>query len=163
MFYLGAPMREIPKARLFVRQQARPRAIAVLHSAASAPDKTWPAENFVALADELLCRSGLMPVFIGGAADDLTPFERFEVVRGAPLEQVKSLIAEASLFIGNDSGPAHMAAALDVPLVVMFGPSDSVIWGPWKAPAETLVARGPIDSIEVEQVLAAVERLGVAA
>ena len=43
---------------------------------------------------------------------------------GAPLAEVKSLLAGASLFVGNDSGPAHMAAAFGVPVVVIFGSSD---------------------------------------
>ncbi len=36
------------------------------------------------------------------------------------------------LFVGNDSGPTHLAAALSVPVVVLFGSSDSALWSPWK-------------------------------
>jgi ADP-heptose:LPS heptosyltransferase len=47
------------------------------------------------------------------------------------LGQLAAALAEARLFVGNDSGPAHMAAALSRPLVVVFGSSSSTIWGPW--------------------------------
>ena len=49
--------------------------------------------------------------------------------------QFAAALAEARLFVGNDSGPAHMAAALGRPLVVIFGSSSSPIWGPWQPQA----------------------------
>ena len=67
------------------------------------------------------------------------------------------------VFIGNDSGPAHIAAAFNLPLVVLFGESDPVIWAPWRARARTLVAGGPMDRISTESVLEAVQALEVAA
>jgi heptosyltransferase-3 len=79
------------------------------------------------------------------------------------MPQIKSLISGASFFVGNDSGPAHMAAAFGVPPVVIFGPSDPVIWGPWGIRGEVLKAEGPIGAVDVSQVTAAVDRLRVAA
>ena len=155
IFYLGAPRQEIPRARLFA-EPLPPRV--VLHPFASAPDKTWPASRFAALAEEL----GERAIFIGGASDDFTHFQRFDTVAGAPLSHIKSLLAGASLFIGNDSGPAHIAAAFGVPTVVLFGASDPVIWGPWRTSAE-IIAADDIHSITVDRVLAAIERLQVAA
>lgn len=163
IFYLGAERCEVPKAKLFATGTVEPRPIAVIHPLASAPDKTWPAENFVAIAACLRDRWRLEPVFIGAATDNLDAFREFKTIAGASLAEIKSLIASASLFIGNDSGPAHMAAALDTPLVVLFGNSDPVIWAPWKATAEALIAEGPIQSILADQVLMAVERLPVTA
>ncbi len=94
---------------------------AVIHPFASRPDKTWPAERFVEVARKL---SGLEPVFLAGPGDDTAPFESFRVLKNEPLARVKSLMSGASLFIGNDSGPAHIAAAFGVPVVVLFGSSD---------------------------------------
>ena len=53
---------------------------------------------------------------------------------------MKTLISKATLFVGNDSGPAHMAAAFGVPSVVLFGPSKPAIWGPWRTESEIIVA-----------------------
>ena len=69
-------------------------------------------------------------------------------MQGAPLSEIKILLAGASLFVGNDSGPAHMAAAFGVPAVVIFSASDPEIWGPWRTAGE--VVRAPAG---VEQVL----------
>jgi ADP-heptose:LPS heptosyltransferase len=150
MFYLGAPTTEIPRAKLFSVGQASGLP-AVIHPFASSPAKTWPAANFLALAEHLNdC------IFIGGPTDDLTPFHSFRTLAGAPLSEIKSLLAGASLFIGNDSGPAHMAAAFGVPSIVMFGDSDREIWGPWRTPSEILDI-----SAGVDQAIEAVARLRV--
>jgi ADP-heptose:LPS heptosyltransferase len=158
MFYLGAERMEIPGAKLYAGGGGS-EALVVMHPVASAPDKTWPAQKFLAVARRLQMET----VFIGGASHDLRAFGEFRTMAGAPLGDIKSLLSRACLFIGNDSGPAHMAAALGVPSVVIFGASDAEIWGPWKAAAEALVARGPIEEVEEGEVLKAVERLRVVA
>jgi ADP-heptose:LPS heptosyltransferase len=92
----------------------------------------------------------------------LAPFAAHRTVIGAPLTEIKSLMAGASLFVGNDSGPAHMAAAFQVPVLVIFGASDPDVWYPWRTRSEMLVARGRIGALPVAEVLAALERLRVA-
>src|SRR6185437_14705481 len=57
-------------------------------------------------------------------------------VSAAPLGEIAKLMRDASFFAGNDSGPAHVAAAFGVPQVVFFGPSDSEVWAPWRTPVE---------------------------
>jgi ADP-heptose:LPS heptosyltransferase len=159
MFYLGAPRTEIPRAKLLLsRPLSAPSRRIVIHPFASAPEKTWPAANFLRIAQEL----GRAAVFIGGAGDDFAPFRGFETLAGASLGEVKALLAGASLFVGNDSGPAHMAAAFGVPSVVLFSASDPIVWAPWKTPAETIVV-DDIRSLAAGRVIAAVERLRVAA
>jgi len=179
VFYLGAPVTEIPRAKLVptpplpdgrgsVRsRRTEPRtsesgAYAIIHPFATTAGKSWHASGFLAVAQHLK-DSGLEPVFIGGAADDFSPFGAFRAVSGAPLSEIKSLIAAASLFVGNDSGPGHMAAALGVPAVVIFGASDPAIWGPWRTASETVSAPGGIAEVGVAQVLDALARLRVPA
>jgi len=159
MFYLGVPVCEIPRARLFATGGGVANS-AVIHPVAATPEKAWSAEGFLAVARHLQA-AGLEPVFIGGAGDDLTPFSAWRTLAGAPLAEVKSLLAGASLFVGNDSGPAHMAAAFGVPVVVLFGASDPVVWAPWRTAAAVLTASGGICTIEVRRVIDAIERLGV--
>ena len=188
MFYLGAPVTEIPRAKLVpeeggrgpgaggrisepnVRSECFPRPpapgirppFAVIHPVAATPEKTWRADGFLAVA-EYLKESGLEPVFIGGAGDDLSPFRRYRTIAGAPLSEIKTLLSTASLFVGNDSGPAHMAAAFGVPEVVIFGNSDPAIWGPWRTVSEVIAAPGGITRVETAQVLDALQRLRVTA
>lgn len=159
MFYLGVPRTEIPRAILFATGSAGPGSYAILHPVASKPEKTWPAENFVAVASRLQ-REGLHPIFIGGPGDDMSRFAAFRTITGAPLGEIKSLLAGASMFIGNDSGPAHMAAAFGVPSVVLFGPSDHEVWAPWKTDAVVLKSED-IREIRVAQVTGALAGLMV--
>lgn len=130
MFYLGVPPSDIPRASLYAENPETGNNV-VLHPFASQTGKVWSAENFVLVAQRLQT-SGLSPVFIGGTNDDLSPFAAYRCLAGAPLENIKNLIAGASLFIGNDSGPAHIAAAFGKPVMVFFGASDLNTWRPWK-------------------------------
>jgi ADP-heptose:LPS heptosyltransferase len=155
IFWLGVPTQEIPRAKLFADPTPDRRPYAVIHPFAARPDKTWPAERFVEIAASL----NLDPIFLAGPTDDLTPFEKFETSRES-LSVTKSLIAGASLFIGNDSGPAHIAAAFGIPVVVLFGPSDPVTWSPWRTELQVLKSPSVTD-ISTPQVLAAIELLNL--
>jgi ADP-heptose:LPS heptosyltransferase len=163
MFFLGAPQGDIPRARLFATTPAPGPPYAVIHPVASAPSKTWPAERFLAVAEHLRHALDVEPVFVGGARDDLAPFRPYRVLAGAPLAEVKRLLSGAALFLGNDSGPAHMAAAFGLPVVVLFGDSDAGVWHPWKTAAEVLRGPSGIASIPTGEVVSALDRLRVRA
>ena len=109
--------------------------IAVIHPVAATPAKTWPAANFLELAAHLRIRRP-RPGLHRRPADDLTPFAARP--SSPSLADLKALLARAALFVGNDSGPAHMAAAFGLPVVVLFGPSDREIWGPWRTVNQVL-------------------------
>jgi heptosyltransferase III len=157
MFYLGVPPTEIPRARLFAKPQPSIRPYAVLHPIASASDKTWPSSNFLAVAEHLDKRLSLEPVFIAGPGESLDAFAQYRTFAGAPLEEIKSLLSGASLFVGNDSGPAHMAAAFGLPVVVLFGSSDPDIWRPWRTESSVLTNRAGINSIGFAKAVEAIE------
>ena len=158
MFWLGVPASGIPRARLIARGKPNLPPYAVLHPFASAPEKAWPLENFVSVATRLRAQ-GLQPVIVAGPADDDSPFDAFEVYRNASLREVKNLMSGAALFLGNDSGPAHIAAAFGVPVVVLFGPSNPVTWSPWRTEARVLTSPGSIAGISADEVLAAADAL----
>ncbi len=158
MFWLGVPRTEIPRARLIAGKEPAYLPYVVLHPFASAPPKAWQLERFVEVAARLQS-AGLEPMILAGPGDDASAFGPFQVFRNAPLAEVKNLMAGASLFIGNDSGPAHIAAAFGVPVVVLFGPSNPVTWAPWRTEALVLTSRGSIDEISIDEVMAAAETL----
>ena len=155
MFWMGVPRQEIPRASLYADPGQARAPYAVIHPFASAPEKAWPAERFLETARNL----SLEPVFLAGPSDDLTPFKQFPTSRES-LATAKSLISGASLFIGNDSGPAHIAAAFGVPVAVLFGPSNPVTWAPWRTEAQVLTSPS-MAGIAVRDVLDAVEALKV--
>ncbi len=160
LFWLGVPRQEIPRASLYTSGPRKvPRAI--IHPFASAPEKAWPVDRFVALAQWLRDDLKLPVTIIGAESDDFSPFTQFELLRGAGLSDLKRAIQSATLFVGNDSGPAHMAAAFGLPVLVLYGSSDPVVWAPWRTRAETIIAPDGLAAVPVEQVRDAVQRLEV--
>jgi ADP-heptose:LPS heptosyltransferase len=163
-FALGVPMEPIPPSRLtpgdFPEQAAAfgPR-YAVIHAYAALPEKCWPLERFAEVA-RYLALWNITPVFLAGPDDDTSSVTGQQVFRG-PLNQAKAVLSKAALFLGNDSGPAHMAAAFHVPSVVLFGPSKPAIWGPWRTESEIVVAPEGLANVPVSRVIAAVERLRI--
>jgi heptosyltransferase III len=157
MFWLGVPPSEIPRAKLIAEPAPALPPYAVIHPFASSPDKTWRPERFVEVARRL---SGLEPIFLAGPGDDTAPFESFRVWKNEPLARVKSLMSGAALFIGNDSGPAHIAAAFGVPVVVLFGSSEPTTWAPWRTESEVLSG---LANVSCDRVLTAIEALKVRA
>lgn len=157
-FYLGLPRREIPRAHLFVSaahetwwQEKRVslrigegQDYALVHPTALFATKQWAPEHFARLGAYLEREAGLVPVYSCGPAESavLDAVERLasEPIRrleGASLGQFAAALSRTRLFVGNDSGPAHMASALGRPSVVIFGSSSSQIWGPWPRPAQS--------------------------
>ncbi len=163
MFYLGVPISPVPRANLSPspeRSRYAPKGpFAVIHPFATTPDKTWPSEFFLELARYIEQNLGLEVVFLGGPDDDPANFRERRTVAGTPLDETIRFIRDAAFFAGNDSGPAHIAAAFGIPQLVFFGPSDSEVWAPWQTPSEILKANGPIRSISIDQSLQALERL----
>lgn len=133
MFHLGVPVSAVPRAKLRAEPPQRERPYAVLHVAALFATKEWPLDRFRSIGHFLEGR-GLEPVFISapGRGDMFSGLSRFTCLDDLTLNDLKSLISGARLFVGNDSGPAHVAAALAIPTVVIFGSSNSAVWGPWR-------------------------------
>jgi ADP-heptose:LPS heptosyltransferase len=158
-FALGVPLEEVPRAQLFAGPSPVSKRYAVIHPFAAAPDKQWRAERFCEVA-RYLSLWNIKPLILAGPGDPVAPFREHQVVQGS-LEKTKALLSKAALFIGNDSGPAHMAAAFGIPSVVLFGPSNPAIWGPWQTEAEIVVAPEGLKQVSVSRVIAAVERLRI--
>jgi ADP-heptose:LPS heptosyltransferase len=112
---------------LFHRNNGRGPHIAI-HATASGPTKIWPTERFAALADELHRLYRAHVHFLGAAADKPL-LDSIAELAAYPhsyhcsfrLPQVVAAIAACNLFIGNDSGLAHIGAAVGTPLVVLWG------------------------------------------
>jgi len=114
------------------------RPLVMLHPGARYWFKAWPAERFATLADRLTDAYGCR-VLVGGDANDREVAHAIRArARSAPevlaghttLLQFAAVLKRCALFVGNDNGPMHMAAALGTPVVGLFGPSDPSVWGP---------------------------------
>jgi heptosyltransferase III len=156
-FSLGVRVQPVPRAQLFAAESPLKGKYAVLHPFASAPEKQWPAQRFCEVARYLELWK-VSPVFLAGPDDDPHPFKAHQVFQ-SKLSEAKALLSKASVFIGNDSGPAHMAAAFGLRSVVLFSTSNPAIWRPWRTEAEVIVAPEGMKNVSVSRVIAALERL----
>lgn len=114
-----------------------------------AESRNWGTDNFVALSKRLISDLGCKIVLIGAESDQSTGNEIMtsagagEVVNLAgktTLLQLAAIISGAQVFVGNDSGPAHLAAAVGAPAVVLFGAGDPGETGPLSKSCRILFA-----------------------
>jgi len=192
------------RGRLSARPEMQQRSHSsyiVFQPTASFPSKQWPAEHFRDVARELKERCDSEMIFsLPGArrlgrqesreekrADSEAPAlsfledlyaSEFPVLFDLPLDELMALMCDARLYVGNDSGPMHVAAALNKPVLGIFGSSDPARWHPWGVPHRVIRAAlecspchgkscsnpdrfACLKSIEVQEVLeAALELLG---
>lgn len=145
--------------------------------------KRWMPERYAAIAERLIER-GYQVVLTGApTTEQIAQVENVQAATAHSLAALTSLsigelmavIADAKVFVGNDSGPAHIAAAVKTPHVVLFGPASATRWRPWAEGRTQLVqndfACNPcamytctefaepecIRSVAVEQVMQAIE------
>lgn len=110
------------------------------------PEKRWLPERFARLADRLHTAYGGAIVLIGGPGDREVCARVAGAMRApaldlsgdAPLADRGALLRRCSLYVGNDSGPMHLAVAVGCPVVGVFGPTDVSLYGPYRAVSRTV-------------------------
>lgn len=115
-------------ADLWDRDSLHLRSVVVLHPDAGCSTRRWPPESFARLAERLTLELGVRVVIVGGrsarliAAEIINLFhaEVLDLTGQVTIAQCISLFRRAKLVISNDSGPAHVAAAVGVPLITLF-------------------------------------------
>ncbi len=108
--------------------------------------KRWPAERFAALANQLVEEAGAEVALIGAPEErdvsqevaSLTRHRLLILTGETSLAQTVALLSVCNLLITNDTGPAHIAAAINLPTLVIFGPTDPVTTRPYSAVAEVV-------------------------
>jgi len=109
-----------------------------MHVGSGSPKKNWPAERFAEVARQWVARRPGHVLLVAGPADD-PPLEKLAapiahdavfLLRNEALPRVAAALERCEAFVGNDSGIAHMAAAVRTPTVVLFGPTDPEVWRP---------------------------------
>jgi ADP-heptose:LPS heptosyltransferase len=103
----------------------------VMHLGSGSSIKNWPLERFVRLSEKLR-DLGCQVLWMAGPAEaDLQIAESFPLVRDREIVDLVYLFGQSDLFVGNDGGISHCAAATDLPCVLLFGPSDPIVWRPF--------------------------------
>ena len=134
------------------RAQLPDRAFVLIHPGSRWYFKCWPPDRMASLCDAIV--AGGMPVALVSGPDRLEKWLLNEVTRRLKqplptfpgilsLKELAALIARARLFVGMDSAPMHMAAAMGTPTVALFGPSGDIEWGPWQVPHRIVTSKHP--------------------
>ncbi len=161
----------IAEARASVARILRERGIAangyaVVRPGATHPAKRWAVKNFAALANWLRNERGIATVVNLGPGDEelARPMREIcdasiPVLNALNLHELIALLTCASLYVGNDCGPTHIAAAARCRVVVIFGASNPVHWRPWATEYRLLRSDDPavpgLPSISLEDAQAA--------
>lgn len=151
----------------------------ILHPGAGAGWKRWPAQHFGAVA-RVLRERGNNVGLVAGPADEEAVEEAvahsgpLPIIRTDSIRHLTGILSRARLFVGNDSGITHLAAATGVPTLALFGPTDPACWAPLgnvcvlrgcTSPAtrqgqiRVCEVTGCMEGVEVEDVLAAVRAM----
>jgi heptosyltransferase-3 len=169
---------ENPAAQVFPSAQDRERARdflgggvrVALHAGSGSARKNWMPARWREVAKGLSERvPDLQLLLVGGEADREPMAEMtrdlgvpFRAVENLPLPELAAVLEGCSLFLGHDSGPSHLAAAVGTRCVLLFGPTDPQVWAPANPGVRVLEApNGDFSRLNVDRVLAAaLEALG---
>ncbi|WP_246681365.1 glycosyltransferase family 9 protein [Mesorhizobium sp. B2-3-14] len=153
---LQPPPFEAAKAlALLGTHHIRPNAFVAVHAGASFKGRQWQPERFAEAIDQIAAETGLGIVLVGGpgegetaariVAETATPV--VDLVGALSLETLLAVLEQARLFLGNESGPMHMAAAAGTPVVGLFGLTHPSRWGPVGVPSIALRPSMPCDCV----------------
>jgi heptosyltransferase-3 len=135
-------------------------AFLAVHAGSGSPLKNWPPERFAAVVSAVspdrpwLLVEGPAESGTGGALRDLP---HGVLARELPVRVLGAVLAKAGVYVGNDSGVSHLAAAFGAPTVALFGPTDPRLWSP--IGPRVSVLRSPVETmagLAVEDVLTAI-------
>jgi heptosyltransferase III len=130
--------------RVARRAEAGAGAAVAVHPGSGGALKNWPVDRFAALSRGLADRGLRVAWTLGEAEAGERAPRGVEEWRGLPLDLLAGRLAACALFVGNDSGVAHLAAAAGCPALVLFGPSDPRVWAPRGPRVRVLSAAGGV-------------------
>jgi ADP-heptose:LPS heptosyltransferase len=112
--------------------------VAAIHPGSGSEKKNWPVAKFAALARWFVDELAMQLVVVHGEADERAAtglIERLEsravtVAHGLKLPELAAVLERCGLFVGNDSGITHIAAAVGAPTIALFGPASTPVWAP---------------------------------
>ena len=154
-----------------------PRRFAIVAPGATFDSKRWSSQGFGAVIDHLSSRWQLESIVIAGPGQERLAAEvagasriNARVLSNIGVAELKALVEMfGRVFVGNDGGPMHIAAALNCPVAAVFGSSNPDVWHPWTDAAYRVIGgergagdshtRGAINQVAVSAVIAAVDQV----
>jgi heptosyltransferase III len=130
----------------------------VIHPGSGSKKKNWPLEQFIELANRLKKVHCDIVWILGPAESTINLSSTDSVIREPSLIDLCQILQSAWLFIGNDSGVAHLAAACGCASAVLFGPSDPAVWAP-RGKSITIVKAKKSEDILPDNVMKAINSI----
>jgi ADP-heptose:LPS heptosyltransferase len=163
--FAEAMLRSVRERGLMSNRAIDPTGPVVIHPGSGSPTKNWPIDRFAVVGERLRAVGRRVQVVLGEAERDRMSDSELriaasvgETLRPATLIELLDAILGASTYIGNDSGPSHLAGIVGAPSVVLFG-KDPTGWAPL-GPRVSIVSAASMDAIDPQTVTArALERL----
>ncbi|MCS7336627.1 MAG: glycosyltransferase family 9 protein [Verrucomicrobiae bacterium] len=156
----------IPRLAL-PRTMRTAKATLAVHPGSGSERKNWPERKWVELLQQLVRKPGLQVLMVGGEAEadrldrlvTALPPDRVELARSLPLVALGTLLQECVAFVGHDSGITHLAAALGVPCVVLWGDTAPEVWQPLGPEVTILRSELGLAALEIASVQAELDRV----
>jgi heptosyltransferase-2 len=153
--------------RLSLKPQPTALKQIVLHPGSGSEKKNWPEARWAGLLQDLVNTTDFNLLLVGGEAEGerlqrlaaALPITRTRVAQSLPLTEVARLIQPSAAFIGHDSGISHLAAALGVPGIVLWGNTAEEIWRPPHDRIAILKSPGGLKLIAIEQVMEKLKKI----
>jgi ADP-heptose:LPS heptosyltransferase len=140
-----------------------PRGFLALHPGSGSPRKNWPGSGFAALVRAVSPDRPWLCVEGPADAEACAPLRALShplSTKGLPIRVLGAVLAQAGVYVGNDSGVSHLAAVWGAPAVTLFGPTDPDVWAPRAAWVEVVRApNGDLGALTVEAVQSAIAAL----
>jgi heptosyltransferase-2 len=156
----------VPQLQLAPRSSATSVQVA-LHPGSGSEKKNWPEDQWAELLQHLIHSTQLNLLLVGGEAEGerlqrlaaALPPLRIKVAQSLPLADLARLLQGCAAFVGHDSGISHLAAALGVPGLILWGETAEEIWRPPHEHVLLLKSRGGLKGITVGQVTGALSQI----
>ena len=151
------------------RQGLNKHKIVAIHPGGLRANKHWPIERYIKVANVLL-DNGCMIILVGGKNEeyqclkiqqDLGKRLLFNVAGKLALAETAALLKRCACLISNDTGVMHIASAVDIPIIAIFGPTDPEHIGPYSSHAIALKKGYDVNLISVDDVLHAFNNISL--
>ena len=150
-----------PVSRLSIPADKSLESCLAIHPGSGSDSKNWMEENWRELVEYMLYNTSLQLLLIGGEAEgeklqrlvDGLPVDRIEINQNIPLSCLAERLSKCCGYIGHDSGVTHIASALGLPTLVLWGPSCEVVWRPLGERVRILNRNNQLSKITINHVV----------
>ena len=156
-----------PIPRLALNSQPSTLNTLAVHPGSGSEKKNWPEKSWQELLQRIASETDWRVLLAGGEAEgerlqrlsSLLPIQRLSVAMHQPLPELAKMLAACNAFLGHDSGITHLAAAVGLPGVALWGETNPNIWRPRSDHFELLRDERGLEHLEVASVFAAIREL----